>query len=233
MQNLHSSMQMNTRVSESMRVVILGNSGSGKSTLAKALAREHGLARLDLDTVVWEPRQVAVARDPQQALADVRRFCQSSARWVVEGCYASLVQAALACAGPSQAGCGSLGLKSAAPGLPAQAGPDRRAMASGHRSAQRGNEVPSVGAMAGEGVELVFLQPGEAICLANCKARPWEPHKYASLAEQNSKLAFLLEWVSDYYRRDGDMSLRAHQAVFDAYGGPKRLVSLQVQLPQR
>jgi adenylate kinase family enzyme len=187
-----------------MRVVILGNSGSGKSTLAKALAREHGLARLDLDTVVWEPRQVAVARDPQRALADVRRFCQSSASWVVEGCYASLVQAVLACAGPFQAGYGP-----------------------------RGNDTPSAGAMADEGVELVFLQPGEAVCLANCKARPWEPHKYASLAEQNSKLAFLLEWVSDYYRRDGDMSLRAHQAVFDAYAGPKRLVSQQVETPPR
>ena len=44
---------------------------------------------LDLDTVAWEPGQVAVARD-------VREFCESKQSWVVEGCYASLVHAALA-----------------------------------------------------------------------------------------------------------------------------------------
>lgn len=70
--------------------------------------------------------------------------------------------------------------------------------------------------------ELVFLNPGEKICLRHCSERPWEPHKYASKAEQDAKLAFLLAWVSDYYRRDGNMSLRAHREVFDAYGGTKR-----------
>ena len=70
--------------------------------------------------------------------------------------------------------------------------------------------------------ELVFLNPGLAACLQNCRNRPWEPHKYASRAEQDSKLEFLLDWVADYYRRDGDMSLVRHRAIFDAYQGPKR-----------
>jgi adenylate kinase family enzyme len=70
--------------------------------------------------------------------------------------------------------------------------------------------------------ELIFMNPGEAACLRNCRSRPWEPHKYASPAEQDAHLAFLLEWVRDYYHRDGEMSLRAHRALFDAYDGPKR-----------
>ena len=70
--------------------------------------------------------------------------------------------------------------------------------------------------------ELLFMNPGEEACLRNCINRPWEPHKYASKAEQDEKLEHLREWVSDYYRRDGDMSLSGHRAIFDAYDGPKR-----------
>lgn len=73
--------------------------------------------------------------------------------------------------------------------------------------------------------ELIFVNPGEAACLANCRARPWEPHKYASKAEQDSKLEFLLTWVSAYYARDDDMSLARHRAIFDAYTGPKREIT--------
>jgi len=75
--------------------------------------------------------------------------------------------------------------------------------------------------------ELIFVNPGEAACLANCRARPWEPHKYASKADQDSKLEFLLQWVSDYYTRDGDMSLARHRALYDAYAGPKREITQQ------
>jgi adenylate kinase family enzyme len=70
--------------------------------------------------------------------------------------------------------------------------------------------------------ELVLVDPGESVCLRNCKNRPWEPHKYASKQEQDAKLEFLLGWVSDYYRRTDDMSLARHRAIFDAYPGPKR-----------
>jgi adenylate kinase family enzyme len=68
---------------------------------------------------------------------------------------------------------------------------------------------------------LIFLNPGEARCLANCRARPWEPHKYASKQEQDERLAFLLSWVSEYYRRDGELSLAGHRRCFDEYTGPK------------
>jgi len=70
--------------------------------------------------------------------------------------------------------------------------------------------------------ELIFVNPGEAACLARCRARPWEPHKYESKAAQDSMLEHLLTWVSAYYQRDDDMSLARHRALFDAYLGPKR-----------
>jgi adenylate kinase family enzyme len=109
-----------------MRIAILGNSGSGKSTVARSLAARFGATLLDLDTVAWEPGQIAVARSPLSAQADVRAFCAGHERWVVEGCYASLVNVAL-------------------------------------------EFIP----------QLLFLNPGEQQCLENCRARPWERHKYA------------------------------------------------------
>lgn len=76
---------------------------------------------------------------------------------------------------------------------------------------------------------LLFLDPGVEACLSNCNARPWEPHKYKSQAEQDQHLAFLLTWVVDYYQRDGDMSHAAHRALFDSYAGPKQHL---IQLPR-
>jgi adenylate kinase family enzyme len=151
-----------------VRVAVIGNSGSGKSTLAAQLAGVQGLPVLDLDAVAWEPGRVAVPRAPADAMRDVASFCGGAARWVVEGCYASLVGAALR-----------------------------------------------------YGPILLFLDPGVEACLANCRERPWEPHKYASKAEQDERLAFLLSWVEEYYRREGEMSLGAHRSLFEAYAGPK------------
>ena len=78
-----------------MRVAILGNSGSGKSTLARWLAERGNAALLDLDSVAWVPGEDAIERPVDDAQADVRSFCRDHPRWVVEGCYASLVSVAL------------------------------------------------------------------------------------------------------------------------------------------
>jgi adenylate kinase family enzyme len=150
-----------------MRIAILGNSGSGKSTLARTL----GGPVLDLDTIFWEPNQIAVKRDGAAVLADLDAYIARD-EWVVEGVYGGLVAHALT-----------------------------------------------------RGPELYFLDPGEAACLANCRARPWEPHKYASREAQDAMLAPLLAWVSAYYTRDGDMSLAGHRAIFDAYAGMKYRVT--------
>lgn len=157
-----------------MRVAVLGNSGSGKSTIARWLSARTGAAALDLDTVAWEPGQIAVPRSPDVAVSEVRAFCAGNEHWIVEGCYAGLIGVAL------------------------------------ETSAR-----------------LLFLNPGEARCKANCLARPWEAHKYSSREEQDKRLAALLTWVGEYYLRDGDMSLSAHRACFAAYKGPKQELTEQ------
>ncbi len=160
-----------------MRIAIIGNSGSGKSVLARRLS--GGLTPvLDLDTLAWEPGQVAVARDPALATADLESFCLEHEDWVVEGCYGSLIQASLR-----------------------------------------------------QDSELIFLDPGAETCLRHCRNRPWEPHKYASREEQDRHLEFLRGWVSDYYRRDGEMSHRAHLALFEAHGGAKRRLARAEDAP--
>jgi len=70
--------------------------------------------------------------------------------------------------------------------------------------------------------EMLFLNPGEKACLAHCRARPWEPEKYPSKAEQDARLPFLLDWVREYYVRDDDLSLAAHRRLFDGFVGSKR-----------
>ena len=72
---------------------------------------------------------------------------------------------------------------------------------------------------------LLYMDPGADACVANCRQRPWEPHKYASKDEQDARLEFLLSWVREYYTRAGDLSHAEHQALFDAYRGPKRRVT--------
>jgi adenylate kinase family enzyme len=155
-----------------MRIAILGNSGSGKSTLAAWLSARSGAALLDLDSVAWVPGEIAVARPTEHALADVQSFCSSNGQWVVEGCYASLIERALLL----------------------------RPL-------------------------LLFLNPGVDHCIANCQARPWEPHKYRSKQEQDERLEYLLAWVREYYYRDGENSFIAHRSCFDSYTGRKQEVT--------
>lgn len=79
-----------------MKILLFGNSGSGKSTLAKRLAAEHGLAHLDLDSIVWEPGRIAVQRSTEAIAASLAAFLAGHDRWVIEGCYGELIQAASA-----------------------------------------------------------------------------------------------------------------------------------------
>lgn len=159
-------------IGDSVRVAIVGNSGSGKTTLARRLIGDEPISVLDLDTVAWEPDQIAVARPIEVAREDVRAFCKEHESWVVEGCYSGLIEASL------------------------EFNP-----------------------------HLLVLDPGLEQCVSNCRARPWEPHKYASKEEQDEKLSFLLDWIDKYYSRDGDMSFSGHKALFENYAGPKQWLS--------
>jgi adenylate kinase family enzyme len=151
-----------------IRVLVFGNSGSGKSTYARALASRHAMPHLDLDSIVWEPGQVAVLRPARAINQTLQAFLSEHARWVIEGCYGELVEAAADCC-----------------------------------------------------TQQVFLNPGLEACLANNVRRPWEPHKYASLEQQNAMLSNLQAWVADYYTRDDSWSYRAHRHIFDKHCGAK------------
>ncbi len=155
-----------------MRIVIYGNSGAGKSTLARRLADEHGLRHLDLDTLAWLPTSPPRRAPLADSLAKLDAFTVQGDAWVIEGCYADLIESA----------------------------------------AQRSTE-------------LVFLNPGVDTCVAHCRARPWEPHKYASKEAQDANLEMLLDWVRAYATRDDEFSLRAHRALFDRFSGAKREVT--------
>lgn len=152
-----------------MRFAIVGNSGSGKSTLARALCERFGLPLLELDNIVWEPGQIAVLRERAAIERDLQTFLAQHTQWVVEGCYADLIQSVLA-ASPA----------------------------------------------------LIFLNPGEDVCVEHCRLRPWEPHKYATPQAQESMLINLIAWVRAYYQRDDDCSLPAHRRLLASYDGEKR-----------
>ncbi|MGE3705535.1 MAG: shikimate kinase [Vicinamibacterales bacterium] len=73
-----------------MRICVLGNSGSGKSTYAK----QFGVRVLELDSIYWQPHQIAVARDVESVRADLAAFIAANDEWVIEGCYADLIDEA-------------------------------------------------------------------------------------------------------------------------------------------
>lgn len=68
---------------------------------------------------------------------------------------------------------------------------------------------------------LFFLNPGVDVCLAHCRARPWEPDKFASPNEQDAGLEFLLEWVREYETRSDEFGLVEHLRVYERFDGRK------------
>jgi adenylate kinase family enzyme len=79
-----------------MKVLVFGNSGSGKTTYAHALAGREGVPHLELDTIVWEPGQIAVQLSTESVAASLQGFIDSHPAWIIEGCYGELVRAASA-----------------------------------------------------------------------------------------------------------------------------------------
>jgi len=69
--------------------------------------------------------------------------------------------------------------------------------------------------------EVIFLNPGIETCVSNCRNRPWEPHKYQSMTEQNNNLDMLIDWVKQYPERTDEFSLTAHQKLFIEFAGKK------------
>ena len=78
------------------KIVIFGNSGSGKSTLAKHLAVEGQLAHLDLDTIAWKKAEVIERESLLVSSQVINTFLTEHNHWVIEGCYADLLEIVMA-----------------------------------------------------------------------------------------------------------------------------------------
>jgi adenylate kinase family enzyme len=76
-----------------MKVILLGNAGAGKSTLAKAFMLQQQAALLSLDDVAFQ--EGADRRPLEESVADVRRFIAENESWIIEGCYADIIEAIL------------------------------------------------------------------------------------------------------------------------------------------
>lgn len=150
-----------------VRTILLGNAGAGKSTLSKRLIAKQPAARLSLDEVAFH--NGAQRRPIQDSIADVRLFIAHNESWIIEGCYADIIE-------PIMCECD----------------------------------------------ELIFLNPGVEICIAHCRARPWEPEKFSSKEEQDENLENLIEWVAAYDTRSDEYGLRRHRALYEAFKGKKR-----------
>lgn len=74
------------------KIIIFGNSGSGKSTLAAELCRAHDLAHLDLDSLAWLPSAPPARRALNDSKQEINRFIAQREGWVIEGCYADLLE---------------------------------------------------------------------------------------------------------------------------------------------
>lgn len=150
-----------------MKTILLGNAGSGKSTLSKKLISMQPAARLSLDEVAF--LDGSLRRPLEDSIADVKRFIAAHQSWIIEGCYADIIEPIL-----------------------------------------------------DECDELIFLNPGVAVCVAHCRARPWEPEKFRSKKEQDENLTNLIEWVAAYDTRSDEYGLSRHRALYQSFNGEKR-----------
>jgi len=73
-----------------MKVILLGNAGAGKSTLSRKLVARHPAARLSLDEVAF--RDGTDRRPLQESIEEVNRWITGRESWIIEGCYADIVE---------------------------------------------------------------------------------------------------------------------------------------------
>lgn len=80
-------------------LLVFGNSGAGKSTFAKRVSTGSGCAHLDLDTIAWDPEAATPTRLPlEDSQRQIEAFVEANRDWVIEGCYADLLELAMSSA---------------------------------------------------------------------------------------------------------------------------------------
>lgn len=73
--------------------------------------------------------------------------------------------------------------------------------------------------------EIIFLNLPIEACVANAKARPWEPHKYESKQAQDENLTMLIHWIEQYQERTDTFSYEAHYRFYQQFNGKKRMLT--------
>lgn len=73
-----------------MRIILLGNAGAGKSTLARKLMGANLVPRFSLDEVAYAGS--AERRPLADSIVDVKRFIWANESWIIEGCYADIIE---------------------------------------------------------------------------------------------------------------------------------------------
>ena len=71
----------------------MGNAGAGKSTLAKKLVELESAAHLSLDGIAFE--HGSERRPLEDSIADAKKFIDANGSWVIEGCYADILESIL------------------------------------------------------------------------------------------------------------------------------------------
>lgn len=72
---------------------MLGNAGAGKTTLARALVGDAHVPRLSLDEVAFS--EGSERRPLDESVRDVLDFIGGEESWIVEGCYAEIIEPVL------------------------------------------------------------------------------------------------------------------------------------------
>jgi len=101
----------------------------------------------------------------------------------------------------------------------------RAALAGHERWVVEGCYADLAALLADDADELLFLDVPVAVCLDHARVRPWEPHKYASKAEQDANLPMLLDWIAGYPTRDGPLGRPAHEALYEGFAGRRRRIT--------
>ncbi len=77
------------------KIIIFGNSGAGKSTLARKLQQLHSLSHLDLDLLAWSNSSIPTRKPLSESIQEINDFLSNENEWVIEGCYADLLEHAI------------------------------------------------------------------------------------------------------------------------------------------
>ena len=75
-----------------------------------------------------------------------------------------------------------------------------------------------------EVTEIIYLNLPVKLCIENAKNRPWEPHKYKTKETQDENLNMLIEWITQYMKRDDQFSYKSHMKFYDSFDGKKSMI---------